>query len=453
MKVAIVGAGKLGTAIAETLINGGHDITLLDNDEARSQSISQNLDVFTITADAKQIDVLKDIRINEYDLLISTTDNDEKNIVVCSFAKKLGCKMTIARVRAPEHVEQLGFIKENMGIDYIVNPDKACADEIFKFITQEYAISGGKLTKDGVGVLEFKADRMPQIVEHAVKDTREHLSGMLIAAISREGKVIIPNGSTVIHSGDTIYVIGLQSDIEALQQIVKENKETKKVSKVMIAGGGNTGYFLAKKLIGYGASVKILELQRERCEYLSSELSKVLILNADATDTALLREENLKGMDAFIALTGFDEENLLLSMIAKQNNVPKIVAKISRKSYDTLTESMGNIMIINPLAICATEVLHRMREDGVLLFSQVINGQAEFREIKATADMPMTERTLSELSIPDGVLFAAVEKDGNVMIPNGNTRIAAGDKVLILSLLSSAGALESLISKGRSHSL
>ena len=450
MKIAIVGAGKLGTAIAEALIGGGHEITLLDSSEERSQSISQNLDVFTITADAKQTDVLRDMRISEYDVLISTTDNDEKNILVCAFAKKLGCRVTIARVRAPEHVEQLDFIKDSMGIDFIINPDKACADEIFKFVTQQYSISGGKLSKDGVGVLEFRAEKMPEIVNRQIRDAKDHMAGLLIAAISREGKVLIPNGSSVIHSDDVIYTIGLQADIDALQGRVKDASSEKKLGRIMIAGGGNTGYFLAKQLIDYGTSIKILELSRERCEYLSAELSRVLVLNADATDTALLREENLQGMDAFIALTGFDEENLLLSMIAKQNNVPKIVAKISRKSYDSLTSSLGNIMIINPLDICAAEILHMIRKDGVVLFSQVINGQAEFREIMATADMPMTEKTLSELTIPEGVLFAAVERNGAAMVPNGSTKIEPGDKVLVLSMLSSAGELESLLSKGRS---
>ena len=179
MKIAIVGAGKLGTAIAEALIGGGHEITLLDSSEERSQSISQNLDVFTITADAKQTDVLRDMRISEYDVLISTTDNDEKNILVCAFAKKLGCRVTIARVRAPEHVEQLDFIKDSMGIDFIINPDKACADEIFKFVTQQYSISGGKLSKDGVGVLEFRAEKMPEIVNRQLRDAKDHMAGLL----------------------------------------------------------------------------------------------------------------------------------------------------------------------------------------------------------------------------------------------------------------------------------
>ena len=233
MKIAIVGAGKLGTAIAETLLSSGHEITLLDSNEERSESISQSLDVFTITADAKQIGIMKDIRINEYDLLIATTDNDEKNILVCSFAKKLGCKEVIARVRAPEHIAQLSFIKESMSIDHIINPDKACADEIFKFVTQQYAISGGKLTMDGVGLLEYSADKWPELIGKQLKDTRDIMNGLLIAAISRQGKVIIPNGSTEIRKGDMLYTIGLQESIDALSEKVKDSQSSKKTGKVI----------------------------------------------------------------------------------------------------------------------------------------------------------------------------------------------------------------------------
>ena len=275
----------------------------------------------------------------------------------------------------------------------------------------------------------------------------------LYTAISRQGKVIIPNGSTVIHSGDMLYTIGLQENIDVLSEKVKDNASSKKTGKVMIAGGGNTGYFLAQKLVEYGSAVKIIELNKDRCEYLTSELSKVLVLNADATDTALLREENLKGMDAFVALTGFDEENILLSLIAKQNQVPKIISKVSRKSYKSLTDTFGNIMIINPLDICATEILHLIRKEGVVLFTQVINGQAEVREIRAEANMPITEKTLNDLTIPNGVLVAAVERDGDVFIPNGSTKIVPGDKVLLLSMLSASGELESMLQKTRSHTL
>ena len=450
MKVAIVGAGKLGTAIAEAMINGGNDITVLDVNEERIQAINQSLDLFTITADAKQTDALKEMGIGSFDLLISTTDNDEKNIVICAFAKSLGCRMTVARVRAPEHLEQLDFIRDNMGIDYVVNPDKSCADEIFKYITQQYALSGGRLSKDGVGVLEFEAGNVSGVAGNQLKDIKLPESGLLIAAISRQGKIIIPNGSTQIFSDDIVYAIGLQASVDALEKHVKQAREEKKISRVMIAGGGNTGYFLAKQLVEYGAAVKIIELDKERCDYLSAELNKVLVLNADATDTAILREENLAGMDAFLALTGFDEENLLLSLIAKQCGVEKIVAKTSRKSYESLIEQLGDIMIINPLNITATDIMHKIRKDGVVLFSKVINGQAEFREVMIDKRMLLTSKSLLELDIPDGVLLAAVERDGETFIPNGSTKIQEGDKVLILSLLSSSGALENLLSKGKS---
>ena len=453
MKVAIVGAGKLGTAVAEALIQGGNEITVLDTNEERIQTIGQNLDVFTITGDAKQTEVLRDAGVGSFDLLVSATDNDERNIVICSFAKKLGCKKTIARVRAPEHLDQLDFIQDITGIDFIINPDKDCADEIFKYLTQQYALTGGKLSKDGVGVLEFEAEKLEEIVGKQLKDIVLPQTGLLIAAVSRQGKIIIPNGSTTIHHGDMIYAIGLQKSIDSLQNIVRRNLSEAKVTRVMIAGGGNTGYFLARSLVEYGASVKIIEMDKKRCEYLSAELNKVLVLNADATEVDVLRDENLTGMDAFVALTGFDEENLLLSLIAKQSGVSKIVAKTSRKSYETLLEELGDIMIINPLNISATEILHKMRKEGVVLFTQVINGQAEFREIMAEKEMPLTAKSLMDLTIPDGVLLAAVERNGETFIPNGSTNIREGDKVLILSLLSAAGALESLLHKSRSTSL
>ena len=450
MKVAIVGAGKLGTAIAEAMIKGSNDITVMDTSEERIQTINQSLDLFTVNADAKQTEALREMGIGNYDLLISATDNDEKNIVICAFAKKLGCKMVIARVREPEHLDQLDFIRENMGIDFIINPDKDCADVIFNYITQQYALSGGRLSKDGVGVLEFEAGSISGVAGNLLKDVKLPESGLLIAAISRQGKIIIPNGSTQLFTDDVVYAIGLQASVDALEKHVKQAREEKKINRVMIAGGGNTGYFLARELVDYGAAVKIIELDKERCEYLSAELNKVLVLNADATDTAVLREENLAYMDAFIALTGFDEENLLLSLIAKQCGVEKIVAKTSRKSYESLIENLGDIMIINPLNISATEILHKIRKEGVVLFSKVINGQAEFREIMAEKNMLLTTRTLLDLDIPDGVLLAAVERNGETFIPNGSTKIQEGDKVLILSLLSASGALENLLSKGKS---
>jgi trk system potassium uptake protein TrkA len=445
MKVAIAGAGKLGVTVTEALLGGGHDITVIDKDDALIQKIASRFDVLTAAADAKRIGTLRDIGIDEYDLLISVVDDDDTNIVICAFAKKLGCPRTIARVRTPEHAEQIDFIKNAMNIDHIVNPDMACASEIYKYLVEKYTLADGCYTADGVSILEFGIEKVPGLAGRETRQAAQTLGGLLIGAISRSGKIIIPDGSTALKAGDTLYVIGLERDIKDLAHSVHDRKRYTDLSRVMIAGGGNIGYYLAKKLSAFGVSVKIIEADRARCEYLTARLDNVLVLHGDATDLNLLYEENLEGMDAFVAVTGFDEENLLLAQLARQQGVEDTVAKVSRKSYSALIETLGVTMTINPMDICATDMLRFIQKSGIVIFSQLIQGQADFTEIWAEKDMPVTHKKLADLDIPEGVLIAAVHRGEHILIPDGSTQIQDGDRVLILSLLSSVPSLEALI--------
>jgi len=453
MRVVIVGAGKLGLALTEALLGGGNEITLIDIDPERVANASNQYDVFTICADARRINVLKGLPIEDQNLLIAATDSDETNMVIADFAKKLGCKSVMARVREPEHVDQGGFIMDSMGIDHLLNPDMACAVEIFKYLTEKYSLGKGNFDLGGVSILEFEIEQMPSLINQQIKDTKKQLDGLLIAAISRDGKITIPNGSVQLLPEDIIYAIGKTETIEDLSKKVKKADKETKVKRVMIAGGGNTGYFLAKMLADKGIGVKIVEKKKDRCEMLSDTLNNVLVLNADATEAGLLQEENLDSMDAFIALTGFDEENILLSLIAKDAGVEEIVTKITRKSYSFLTEKIGVAMTINPMDMCATSVLHNVRKEGVVLFNQLINGQAEFVEIEAQSTMPIIQKPLSQLEIPAGILIAAINRNGQVIIPKGDTKIMPGDRVTMLSLLSNSAALEGLLSKGSAHTL
>jgi len=453
MKVAVVGAGTLGSAIVEGLLGGGNEITLIDKNEERIHLASDKFDVFTLCADAKQIDVLNSLPIKEYQLLIAATSNDEENMIIATFAKKLGCPQVIARVRAPEHVNQRAFLLETMGIDYILNPDMACAKEIKKYLTETYAISGGRFNIDGASIFEFEIEKTPEFIDKELKDISSLLPGILIAAVSRDGKIMIPNGKTVLMAEDKIYAIGTEENIDKLSSRVSGSNVKTNVKRVMIAGGGNTGYYLAKLLADQGIGVKIIEKKKERCEYLSGLLNNVLILNGDATDQGILKEENLDSMDAFVALTGYDEENLLLSLIAKREGVEEIVAKLSNNGYAPLTENMGVAMTINPMDMCASDVLHFIRKDGVVLFNKLINGQAEFKEILAKDSMPITQKTLAELEIPEGIIIAAIHRGDKIIIPRGGTRIMPSDRVVILSLLSSNASLEGLLSESASHIL
>ncbi len=447
MKVAVIGAGKLGNAIVEALLGGGNEITLIDLNESRILAASNQYDIFTMCADALQTEVLINLPIKEYDLLVAATNNDEKNIVIAAFAKKLGCPLVVARARAPEHVNQVNFIKTSMGIDDILNPDMACASEIHKFLTEKYSLAYGRFDAEGVSVIEFGIEKMPEFKNKLVKDVAPMLRDLLIVAVSRKGRIVIPTGSTELLEGDMLYLIGKSETIDEMAPKLIDMQTKTDIKRVMIAGGGNTGLFLAKKLADQGIGVKLIEKDENRCEYLSGALDNVLILNGDASDLDLLREENLGSMDAFVALTGFDEENLLLSLIAKDEGVEDIVAKISRKSYSPLTQRLGVAMTINPMDMSGAAILHFIRPKGVVLLNQQINGQAEFVEIKAEDKMPLTKKSLTELDVPEGVIFAAAYRNGKVIIPRGNTKFLPGDRILILSLLSSSASLEGLFTE------
>ena len=438
MKIAIVGAGKLGLKVAEALLGGDHSVTIIDKNNAVLQKLSSQMDVLAINSDAKQVSELRDLDIASYDYLLAATDEDEKNIIIASFAKKLGCTKVIARVRDPEHMNQLDFIRENMGLDYIVNPDLSITVEI-------YTLSNGIFTSGKVSLLEFKVNKLPKLVGLPIPQMSSVLPNMLAVALSRNGKVIIPHGDTIIQANDFLYVIGKKKPIMALNAKVHEKGKYTDLQKVMIVGGGKIGLYLARKLAEFGISVKIIEINKERCQYLSTNLNDVMVLHGDATDITLLEDENLVNMDAFVTTTGYDEENLLLALVAKKKGVEDVIAKVSRESYSGLIENMEIDMALNPLDITASNILRFIQGSKRIISSQLIQGQAEIMEIIATDHMQIMNKPLRDLNLPTGVLIAAIHRGTEVIIPNGDTIIQEDDKVIILCLLTEIPDLEKLL--------
>lgn len=446
MKIAIAGAGKLGLKIAESLLVGNHSVTIIDKNEEVTQKLASHMDILTVTANAKQINILTELHIETYDYFLAATDRDEKNIVIASFVKKLGCPKVIARVRDPEHMNQLDFIKETMDIDYIVNPDLAITVEIYKYLVEKYTLSNGIFTSGKVSLLEFPAKKMPHIIGTTMINIGNVLPNMLMVGISRNGKVIIPHGDTTIQKGDGLYIIGKRQPIQKLASKVHEKGKYTNLQKVMIIGGGKTGLYLAKKLSEFGISVKIIERNKSRCHYLSTHLDDVMILHGDATDINLLEEENLNDMDAIVTATGFDEENLLLALMAKQHKIEDVIAKVSRESYIDLIEKMGIDMALNPLNITSASILRFIQGSKRILSSQLIQGQAEIMEIIADKEMALVGVPLRNLKLPEGVIIAAIHRGIKVIIPSGETKIQEDDKVIILCLLSELPDLEKLLS-------
>ena len=451
MKIVIVGAGKLGMKLADALLGGDNAVTIIDTNEQLLQKISSHLDVMTINANAKEIKTLKRINVASYDFLITVTGNDEINILIASFAKKLGCNKVIARVRDPEHMQQVSFIKDTMGIDHIVNPDQGITVEIYKYLAEKYSLSNGIFSSGKVSLVEFDVEKYKQLIGLSMMDIPGILPEMLVVAVSRNGKVIIPHGSFVIEEDDVLYVIGKKGPIQKLNSKVHEKGKYTDLQKVMILGGGKTGFYLASMLEEFGAAVKIIEMNKERCHYLSTHLEDTMVLHGDATDLTLLEEENLDMMDAVVTVTGFDEDNLLLALTAKQRGIEDVIAKISRESYAEIISAMGVDMALNPLDITTTNIMRFVQGSKKVLSSQLIQGQAEIMEIIASPHMNILETPIKELDLPDGLIFAAIHRGSEVIIPNGDTEILEDDKVIILCLLSDIYETENLLKDRRSR--
>lgn len=445
MNIAIIGGGKLGIKVCEALVGGDYSITIVDTNDALLDRLSQQFDVMTVNEDVRDINVLKEIGINKFQYVLVATGRDETNLVIGGFAKKLGCHRVIVRVRDPEYMKHFEFIRTSMGIDYIVNPDFAITMEIYKYLSEKYTLNNGVFTSGRIALIEFKAKRKKELIGLKMPEVRRLMPDMLIAAISRNGKVIIPHGNDEIREDDAVYVVGEKNEIMELNKKVHVKGKYTDLQKVMIIGGGKTGYYLAQRLADFGASVKLVEQSKERCQYLSTRIPNVMILHGDGTDMDMLEEENIDEMDAFVTATGYDEQNLLLALTAKQKGIEDVISKISRESYSGLIEEMGVDMVLNPLDITAAYIFSIIQGEKRVISSMLVQGQAEIIEVVATPGMKMVGDTLQNLNLPKGVLIASIYRQGEVIIPDGNARIKDGDRVIMFSLLSDIADLEKLM--------
>ena len=447
MEILILGAGKLGARVAEALCEGNHSITIIDQSSDVINRINQQLDVLTVHGDGRESKLLKDLKIANFDFFIALTNSDETNIITASMAKKMGAKMVMARVRDPEYMNQMDMIKESFGIDVTLNPDLAITNEIYKYLVETYTLSNGVYTSGRFAILEFKAHRIPDFVDNNMIHIRNLYPNLIVIAISKKGKILIPHGDDVIEKDDFVYIAGDKDDIAILNKRVHERGKYTNISKVMVVGGGKTGFYLAKKLSEFGASVKIIEKDKSRSQMLSTQLSNVMVINGDGTDIDMLLDENLDDMDAFVTCTGFDEENLLLALTAKNHNIKDVIAKVSHESYSDLIEKMGVDMVLNPLDITAGNVFRIVQGNKRILSAVLIQGQAELMEVIAQNDMSMCNTKISNLALPNDVLLTGIRRGQDFIIPEGDTMILPGDRVIILSLLSAIEELERLLKK------
>lgn len=435
MKVIIVGAGKLGQKLAESLVTENINVILIDNNTSLIDKINENLDVLTVAASGINIDTLKEIGVKNCDLLVACTKEDETNTVICLLAKKLGCKKTVARIRNPEYMQQLDFVKTELGIDYVINPELETAKVIEKYLSKNFSFYIGDFARGRVTMLDFNIGHNEGFVGKKIKNLKD-FDDFLITAVSRGGEIIIPNGSTQLVKNDVIHVIGKSANIAKLDAKFQEEVgiTRKQIERVMILGGGKVSFYLAKQLAQSNISVTILEEDKERCEVLDEKLDNVLIIHGDGTDIHLLEEENLESMDAFVGLTGYDEQNLLMALMAKQAGVSRAVAKISKESYIKIIDKLDIDAAFNTVYITASKILKYIRGGKVISVSLLLGGDGEVTEIIVGEDLPFTGKPLAELNLPKGIIIGSIVRNGEVIIPKGSSIIYPGDRIIVFSL-------------------
>ena len=272
MKVMIVGAGKLGYKLAESMLNADVDVTIIEKNTKKLNRINDHLDVLAVVGNGIEMEILTELDIKTYDLLVATTGSDESNTIICSLAKKLGCQKTIARIRNPEYMHQLDFIKTQMGIDQIINPDLDTAKEIVRYLLQSYTFSTEDFAKGRVLIVDFNIKNMPDFIDKRIIEL-EHMEKLLIIAVVRDGNIIVPHGNTQLHGDDKIHILGSRESINGLSKRFDFNMEKSKPQRVMIFGGSKIGYYLAKQLADLHIKVSIVEQNEERCSYLSETLT------------------------------------------------------------------------------------------------------------------------------------------------------------------------------------
>ena len=445
MKALVVGAGKLGYRLAAALIDEDYEVTVVDNNEDVIENISNSLDVFSICANALDFGVLEELDISLFDYVVATTTNDEANVILCTISKKLGAKYAIARVRDPEYRKHLDFISEELEIDKIINPDNATARSIFKYLMKRYQLYSDEFAGGKVSLVEFNIGNDSSFVNKKIMDI-DSINDLLIAAISRSGDAIIPNGRTVLEENDVIILAGKSENIEAFDKDHTGVNRTRALRSTMILGGGKTGLYLAMLLLKENIDVTIVEINKERCLELKDMVPGANIINGDGTDIAILEEEMVHTYDSFVAATGIDEANLLMSLVAKQSGIYKSVAKISRTNYDKVLDKLDIDAVFNTSYITAAEMLKEIRGKSSLALHLLLNGQVECVELMIRASQLVCGHTLEDLSLPDGTLIVSIIRGQSMLVPNGKTVLESGDRIILFSMHEVAPRVQKIFS-------
>lgn len=445
LNILIIGCGKVGTALTRQLCKEGHDITVIDKNADKIEMNVNQYDVMGICGNGASYSVLMEAGVENADLVIAVTNSDELNLLCCTIAKQGRDCATVARVRNPDYSKEIKYLKKSLGLTMVINPELETATEVARVLYMPTAL---EINSFAHGQAEMTKIKIP---EHNMLDglSVAHLGqqlmdrakniNILICAVERDGEVYIPSGHFKLHAGDVLSFVGSRPMSRAFLDFI--GFKTNRVSDAMIVGGGDVAYYLASQLINMGINVKIIEKEKDCCERLSILLPKAVIINADGTDQDVLKEEGLSNAESFVALTGIDEENILLTLHARHVSDAKTITKINRSNFKEIINNLNLGSVFYPSFITAETITAYVRAKSntrsmnscVQTLYHMFDFRVEAIEFRVDEASEVTGKPLMDLKLKKDVLIAFINRNGTIITPSGHDTIEVGDTAMVVT--------------------
>lgn len=438
MYIIIVGLGKLGSTLTKQLSTEGHDIVVVDPDNSVVSSTVDAYDVMGICGNGATYEVLKEAGAAKAKLIIAATGSDELNILCCLFAKHMGTENTIARVRNPDYAGQSQFLRNDLGISMTVNPEYETANEISRIIRFPSAANLDSFAGGRVEIARVRIHSDNPLCDMPIHEMRKKTKAkVIICAVQRNESVFIPSGDFVLHCDDVISITGTRAELSSFMKQTGVYKQ--KIKNVMIVGGGRIAYYLAKLLSDTGRNIKLIELKDERCRHMSDMLDDVTVIHGDGTDQDILEEQCIDGQDALIALTGIDEENIIVSMYAESKGVNKVITKVNRHSYSILND-IGLETVVSPQIVAGNLVTRYVRalhnsagNSQIQTLYKLVGGKVEAAEFIVPEDAGYLNIPFKELELMPNLLIGCIIRNGKIIFPGGDDVMKANDSIIVVT--------------------
>ena len=439
MKIIVIGCGKIGSTILASLTAEGHDVVAVDINPELVSELTNVHDVIGVCGNGADHDVLIEAGAENAELFVAATGSDELNLLSCFLAKKMGAQNTIARVRNPEYNDKsLSFMKKHLDLAMTINPERLAAHELYNILKLPSAVKIETFSRRNFEMIEIRLKPDSKLDGMKIIEMRNKFEArFLICAVQRGDKAYIPDGNFILKSGDKIGITAAPAEI--LKLLKELGILQKQARNIMILGGSRTSYYLAKRLTAAGNSVTIIERDRGICEELCEALPKAVIINADGAQQEILLEEGLNSLDAFVSLTGIDEENILIASFAQSQNVPTVIAKVNRDELIPLSEHWGLDCIVSPKRlICDVLVqyaraLQNSADSSVETLYKLMDDKVEALEFTVKSDSKMINIPFRDLKTKPNTLIAGIMRDRKPIIPSGEDMLLSGDKVVVFA--------------------